>query len=820
MEHEYQQEDEYVIFHENDPDLDTIKIKLPRLEEWYSDVLKRPVSREEALTFVDGYGLPPEKQKFTHQEMPEKLKLIYEVVFNKKHATNRTRYKEVTDVRLEDLYEEIETNQKYYASEIVWIKTQIKRRYIGYWCFINGKPTYLNGANYFFLNFWPVKNFGKNNNRADYRDYQRQIFHFLMYCYTTHEAFYKHRITYRENGAVKVRYSNRDVRDVVEEMKEMDVEYYVEPNIAISIDMGRRTVHGANFVSGRRIAKTAISCCFCTWGTLNMPDQTFIIQAMNEDQAINKIFVKQIQTPVSKLPFFFRPHYRGKLEAKQGLRFQYEGSVAAAARAGMIPEQMECFITPLTSNEKAADGEAEIAFVYRDEPAKKTDAKAADQNIPTWWYNTMKPAIERGRNIRGFCVMPSTVGDMESGGGSQFFEIANESHFSDRNENGTTASGLINFFLPGYYALEGYIDEYGASVVEDPPEPVMSNDGKWIKEGAKTHLLNQAEYFEKKKQWGNLIKLQQNFPMSWKQAFAVIPKDMGMPIEKMRDRISELKFSKTPLSTKINLKWVGNKFGGDVFIENDPKGKWTMTFLPPIEQRNLRVVVSAEEGYVPPKEKGLIYAPDPSVMNKFFLACDPVKFHRRNTVGKKKSNAAAAIFYKRDSQVDPDTKPRNEWVSNDWVMIYNHPVDDKEEYHEEWLKAAILFGAYVYPEWPDGESIVEYFRENGFDGYLLKDVGTDGKQDSRPGVWAGVAEQNEMAGDIMTFFYNNARYVKIWEILDEWTQMRGIDDLTNHDLCAATGWCMRAIKSRMPDIYKDVYRPIEVTGGFDTYSID
>ena len=74
-----------------------------------------------------------------------------------------------------------------------------------------------------------------------------------------------------------------------------------------------------------------------------------------------------------------------------------------------------------------------------------------------------------------------------------------------------------------------------------------------------------------------------------------------------------------------------------------------------------------------------------------------------------------------------------------------------------------------------------------------------------------------MAGDIMTYFNNNAKYVKIWQIVEEWTQMRGIDDLTNHDLCAATGWCLRAIKSRMPELYKEAYQPIEVGGGFMTF---
>jgi hypothetical protein len=60
----------------------------------------------------------------------------------------------------------------------------------------------------------------------------------------------------------------------------------------------------------------------------------------------------------------------------------------------------------------------------------------------------------------------------------------------------------------------------------------------------------------------------------------------------------------------------------------------------------------------------------------------------------------------------------------------------------------------------------------------------------------------------------------MWEIVEEWSQMRGIDDLTNHDLCAATGWCMRAIKSRMPDLYKEAYQPIEVQGGFSIFEID
>ena len=81
MKYEYDEEDEYVSFHEDDDELDTIRIPLPRLEKWYSHHLKREVTREEALTYVDGYGAAPKDQKFQYQETPEKIKLIYEVVF-------------------------------------------------------------------------------------------------------------------------------------------------------------------------------------------------------------------------------------------------------------------------------------------------------------------------------------------------------------------------------------------------------------------------------------------------------------------------------------------------------------------------------------------------------------------------------------------------------------------------------------------------------------------------------------------------------------------------------------------------------------------
>jgi len=817
---QYTKEDESITFHENDSVLDQITIKLPSLTEFYSKHLGREVSWEEAITYVDGYGLAPDDQVFRHQVMPEKLKTIYQRVFDKLKVKHKAQYKDISDVSLDDVHSEISNNRIDYVHEIAWIKLQIKRRYYGYWFFCNGKPTYLNGANYFFLNFWKVKNEGRNNNLPDYRDYQRGMFHLLMYAYTTTEAFYKHAIVFNEDGQKKIEYRNSDIAGITQEFKERGVDFYVRLNVNVTIDKGIRTVNGVNFISGRRIAKTAIACCFCYWGTTNSPEQTFVIQAMNKDQADLKIFVKQIQIPFLSLPFFFTPFSRGRDEKKSGLDFMYEGNMLAAHKAGVVPDPLNCFVTPMASTEKAADGE-EVHFVYRDEPAKKPDEKSPEQNIPTWWYNTMKPATERGEEIIGFCIMPSTVGNMDTGGGSQFLEIVNGSHFGKRDDNGTTPSGLINFLLPGYYAIPGnFIDKFGRTVIDDPKEPVMGNRGKPIVKGAKTYLNNKLEYFQRNNMWKEYTQWLQNYPPDFVSAFSVTPEGMDFPVEKMRKRISETKFANPPLIGKIDLVWSGERFKSEVLTDIQGIGMWSYTYLPPRDKWNRKMVVTMEDGYIAPRGGGPIFAPDPSVANKFFLCFDPIKFNERNRSNNKSSTPAAAVFYRQDSLIDPDNKPRGEWVSNDYICKIKIKTPDKDTIYEEILKMAILLGAYIYPERNDADDFLEWIRDKGYDGYLLKDSDENGKLEKVPGVWADKQTKNDMAVKMAYYFNANVRYMKDWEIIEEWLQMRSLEDLTNHDLAAASGWCQRAAAQRTGEYFEELHRPVVIEAGFTTYNVD
>jgi len=210
---EYKREQEYAVYHEHDPILETIKIKLPSVESFYGK------DWDEAVQLIDGYGLHPKNQKFKHQEVPEKLK--------KREAVTQ-----------EDIYAELESNRLEYRNEIEWIQIQIKRRYQGYWFFNNGVPTYIDGWHYIYLNYWDIQNETRQDSLPWYRDLDRRIFLFAKHCYTTTEAVYKYRVTYRHEGNIKTKFFQR-VKNAEDFASKHPASYVDEGKYVV--DMGYRT---------------------------------------------------------------------------------------------------------------------------------------------------------------------------------------------------------------------------------------------------------------------------------------------------------------------------------------------------------------------------------------------------------------------------------------------------------------------------------------------------------------------------------------------------------------------------------------------------
>jgi hypothetical protein len=126
MIYKYEKADTEIVFNNDDPDLTPIVYRLP----------KQPSDSK-----IAGYGLPPEKQKWQRIPMSAKLEEL-----------NRR-----TDMVPSEKIAYMEKHQSYYGEEILYIQQEWLRRRNGYWLYIKGKPYYITGDNYFYLQWWPIE---------------------------------------------------------------------------------------------------------------------------------------------------------------------------------------------------------------------------------------------------------------------------------------------------------------------------------------------------------------------------------------------------------------------------------------------------------------------------------------------------------------------------------------------------------------------------------------------------------------------------------------------------------------------------------------
>lgn len=125
-EYNYLPADKSIFFNDDDLDLVPIEYKLPKTPK---------------LESIEGYGLPPQDQYWRHKPMPPKLA---ELQRNQKLTPSQKIRK-------------LEDAQSYYADEIRFIEQEWERTNNGHWLFINGKPYYITGDNYYYLQWWSIE---------------------------------------------------------------------------------------------------------------------------------------------------------------------------------------------------------------------------------------------------------------------------------------------------------------------------------------------------------------------------------------------------------------------------------------------------------------------------------------------------------------------------------------------------------------------------------------------------------------------------------------------------------------------------------------
>lgn len=302
-----------------------------------------------------------------------------------------------------------------------YIEQEFDFREQGFWFMNNGRPCYITGSHYMYLQ-WSSIDVGY----PDFREANRIFFIFWEACKADTRSF----------GMVYLKI--------------------------------RRS--GFSFMASSECVNI---------GTLARDARVGILSKTGADA--KKMFTDKVVPINNKLPFFFKPIMDGMDKPKTELAFRVPASKITKKNmyetSDEFIEGLDTTIDWKNTEENSYDGE-KLLLLAHDESGKWVNPN----NILNSWRVT-KTCLRLGSKIIGKCMMGSTSNALSKGGGN-FKKLYEDSVIKDRNANGQTKSGLYALFIPMEWNMEGFIDRYGMPVLRKPQKPVAGVDGEWISNGA------------------------------------------------------------------------------------------------------------------------------------------------------------------------------------------------------------------------------------------------------------------------------------------------------------------------------------------------
>ena len=260
------------------------------------------------------------------------------------------------------------------------------RRLNGFWYMNNGKPTYLTGLHYLYLQWWSI-----------------------------------------DIGYPKFR------------MPDLEKFYFMEYCIQDPLCMGMLEV------TKRRFGKSFVAGLFVTEYTTRTKMTNGGIQSKTGSDA-KKFFAKTVVNPFRRLPKFFRPEYDMSLgvNPKSEMRFQKTNVRGKKAEENVDKDELGSVIDHQSADTVAYDGQKLHRYVA-DECGKTTEVHVYDRHEVVRYC-----LLDDEGQIIGKALYTTTVEKLttEKDGVQDAFKLLwEESNQEKRQDNGTTSSGLYRFFM-------------------------------------------------------------------------------------------------------------------------------------------------------------------------------------------------------------------------------------------------------------------------------------------------------------------------------------------------------------------------------------
>ncbi len=290
-----------------------------------------------------------------------------------------------------------------------------------------------------------------------------------------------------------------------------------------------------------------------------------------------KMFTDKV-VPISvNYPFFFKPIQDGMDRPKTELAYRVPASKFTRKKllTNVKTEELEGLDTTIdwkNTGDNSYDGE-KLNLLVHDEAGKWE----RPENILNNWRVT-KTTLRLGSRIIGKCMMGSTSNALDKGG-DNFKKLYNDSDVTKRNANGQTKSGLYSLFIPMEWNYEGFIDEYGIPVFDNPKNMTKGPYGDIIDVGVIEHWQNEAEGL--KNDQDSLNEFYRQFPRTEEHAFRDETKNSIFNLVKIYEQIDYNEgINTTNVVTKGNFQWLNGIKDTEVVFYPDLNGRFLISWVP------------------------------------------------------------------------------------------------------------------------------------------------------------------------------------------------------------------------------------------------
>ena len=603
-----------------------------------------------------------------------------------------------------------------------YIDEEFRRREEGFWFTNNGVPTWITGTHYMYLQ-WSKIDVGA----PDFREANRLFFIFWEACKADKRCY---GMCYLKN---------------------------------------RRS--GFSFMSSAETVNLA---------TISSDSRYGILSKSGADA--KKMFTDKV-VPISiNYPFFFKPIQDGMDRPKSELAYRVPASKFTRKKI-QANEQLEeiagldTTIDWKNTGDNSYDGE-KLNLLVHDESGKWE----RPDNILNNWRVT-KTCLRLGSRIVGKCMMGSTSNALDKGG-DNFKKLFYDSDVSRRNANGQTKSGLYSLFIPMEWNYEGFIDEYGLPVFDNPCDGErLGPDGELIDVGVITSWDNEAEGLRDDQD--ALNEFYRQFPRTEELAFRDETKNSIFNLIKIYEQIDYNEGSRHAAHTTTgSFQWVNGIKDSQVIFYPDPGGRFKVSWVPPTKLQNRQII-----------KNGIKY---PGNEHVGAFGCD--SYDISGTVDGRGSKGALHGLTKFSMEDAP---------SSTFFLEYIARPQTAEMFFEDVLMALVFYGMPLLAE-NNKPRLLYYLRRRGYRGYSInrpdktwkklsvteKEIG--GIPNSSEDIKQAHAAAIEMYIQEHVGHLGEGSYGTIYfnETLNDWAKF-DINKRTKHDASISSGLAIMACNKHL-----------------------